>query len=209
MAVPYLTPEDITEHETEIKRSRFVCTLAPVSSEEEARAFVAECKGLYADATHNCSAYVIGGDRHLQRADDDGEPGGTAGTPMLETLLRRGLGDAVAVVTRYFGGVKLGAGGLIRAYGSSVGKALDLAPLVEMVPAKAMTVTVDHVQAGRLENDLHASRYEVREVVYGAEVGFRVAVRESDLPVFPSWIATLTAGRAVVEPGETLYLRRV
>jgi uncharacterized YigZ family protein len=208
MAVPYLTPEDITEHETEIKRSRFVCTLAPVSSEEEARAFVSECKGLYADASHNCSAYVIGGDRHLQRADDDGEPGGTAGIPMLETLLRRGLGDVVAVVTRYFGGVKLGAGGLIRAYGSSVGKALDLAPLVEMVPAKAMTVTVDHVRAGRLENDLHASRYEVREVLYGAEVGFRVAVRESDLPVFPSWIATLTAGRAVVEPGETLYLRR-
>jgi uncharacterized YigZ family protein len=207
MAVPYLTLEDITEHETEIKRSRFVCTLAPVSSEEAARAFVAERKVLYADATHNCSAYVIGGDRHLQRADDDGEPGGTAGTPMLETLLRRGLGDAVAVVTRYFGGVKLGAGGLIRAYGSSVGKALDLASLIEMVPAKVMTVTADHVQAGRLENDLHVSPYEVREVVYGAEVGFRVAVRESDLPAFPGWIATLTAGRAVVRPGETVYLR--
>ncbi|MEV7010860.1 YigZ family protein [Streptosporangium sp. NPDC051022] len=208
MAEPYLTPENITEHEIEIKRSRFICTLAPVGSEGEARAFVAGCKERYADATHNCSAYVIGGDRRLQKADDDGEPGGTAGTPMLETLLRRGLGDVVAVVTRYFGGVKLGAGGLVRAYGSAVGKTLDLAPLAEMVPARVMTVTVDHVQAGRLENDLRASPYEVREVGYGAEVAFRVAVREPDLAVFPGWVATLTAGRAAVEPGETVYLRK-
>ncbi|GAA3072543.1 YigZ family protein [Streptosporangium carneum] len=208
MAEPYLTPESLTEHEIEIKRSRFVCALAPVSSEEAARAFVAGRRELHADATHNCSAYVIGGDRRLQKADDDGEPGGTAGTPMLETLLRRGLGDVVAVVTRYFGGVKLGAGGLVRAYGSAVGKTLDLAPLTEMVPAKVMTVTVDHVRAGRLENDLRASPYEVREVGYGAEVAFVVAVREPDLVVFPGWVATLTAGQAAVEPGETVYLRR-
>ncbi|MEV8631600.1 YigZ family protein [Streptosporangium sp. NPDC051023] len=207
MTQPYLTPKGITEHEIEIKRSRFVCTLAPVRSEEEARGFVAGCKARYADATHNCSAYVIGGDRRLQKADDDGEPGGTAGTPMLETLLRRGLGDVVAVVTRYFGGVKLGAGGLVRAYGSAVGKTLDLAPLAEMVPARVMTVTVEHVQAGRLENDLRASPYEVREVGYGAEVAFLVAVREPDLALFPDWVATLTAGRAAVEPGETVYLR--
>ncbi|MFF5207714.1 YigZ family protein [Streptosporangium sp. NPDC000396] len=208
MAEPYLTLEDVAEHEIEIKRSRFICAIAPAFSEEEAKGFVAGRRQLYGDATHNCSAYVIGGDRRIQKADDDGEPGGTAGTPMLETLLRRGIGDAVAVVTRYFGGVKLGAGGLVRAYGSSVGKTLDLAPLVEMVPAKVMSVTVDHVQAGRLENDLRASPYEVKEVVYGAEVGFRVAVRESDLPDFPGWIATLTAGRAAVEAGETVYLRR-
>ncbi|MDP9869926.1 MULTISPECIES: YigZ family protein [Streptosporangium] len=209
MAAPYLTLEDVMEHEIEIKRSRFICALAPAASEEAARRFVAGRRRLYGDATHNCSAYVIGGDRLVQKADDDGEPGGTAGTPMLETLLRRGLGDVVAVVTRYFGGVKLGAGGLIRAYGSSVGKTLDLTPLVEMVPARVMSVTVDHVQAGRLENDLRASPYEVREVVYGAEVGFRIAVREAELPVFPGWVATHTAGRAEVGAGERVYLRKI
>ncbi|MBB2915427.1 putative YigZ family protein [Streptosporangium becharense] len=208
MREPYLTPEDVTEHEIEIKRSRFLCAVGPARSEEEARRFVAGRRSLYGDATHNCSAYVIGGDRGIQRADDDGEPGGTAGTPMLETLLRRGLSDVVTVVTRYFGGVKLGAGGLVRAYGSSVGKTLDLTPLTEMVPARVMTVTVDHIRAGRLENDLRASPYEVREVVYGAEVGFRVAVREADLPTFPGWIATLTAGRAEIEAGEPVHLAR-
>ncbi|MFC4061795.1 YigZ family protein [Planomonospora corallina] len=207
MAEPYLTLEDPVEHEIEIKRSRFICAIAPVSSEAAARGFVAGRKELHPDATHNCSAYVIG-DRRLQKADDDGEPGGTAGTPMLETLLRRGLGDVVTVVTRYFGGVKLGAGGLVRAYGGAVGKTLDLARTVEMVPARVMTVTVDHVRAGRLENDLRVSPYEVRGAVYGARVALQVAVRESELGVFPDWVATLTAGQAAIEPGEAVYLRK-
>ncbi|MEU6740910.1 YigZ family protein [Streptosporangium sandarakinum] len=207
MNQPYLTVEEIVEHETEVKRSRFLCAIAPAGSEEAAREFVAGRRRSHGDATHNCSAYVVGGDRGVQRADDDGEPGGTAGTPMLETLLRRGLSDVVAVVTRYFGGVKLGAGGLVRAYGSAVGKTLDRARLVEMVPARLVAVSVDHVRAGRLESDLRASPYEVREVGYGAGVRFTVAVREADLPVFGGWVATLTAGRAEVEAGEAVHLR--
>ncbi|MBG0822959.1 YigZ family protein [Planomonospora sp. ID91781] len=208
MAEPYLTLGEPVEHEIEIKRSRFICAIVPAASEEEARDFVAGRRGLHPDATHNCSAYVIG-DRRLQKADDDGEPGGTAGTPMLETLLRRGLGDVATVVTRYFGGVKLGAGGLVRAYGGAVGRTLDLVVPVEMVPARIMTVTVDHLRAGRLENDLRISPYEVRGAVYGARVGLEVAVRESELGIFPDWVATLTAGQAVIEPGETVYLRKV
>ncbi|MGW2198591.1 IMPACT family protein, partial [Streptosporangium sp. NPDC001682] len=126
MPDPYLTPRNTTEHEIDIKRSRFLCAIGRVASEEEAREFIAGRKRLYGDATHNCSAYVIGGDRHIQRADDDGEPGGTAGTPMLETLLRRGVADVVAVVTRYFGGVKLGAGGLpSRSPSTSAGETLN------------------------------------------------------------------------------------
>ncbi|MBB5966978.1 YigZ family protein [Planomonospora venezuelensis] len=208
MAEPYLTLDEQIEHEIEIKGSRFICLLVPVSAEEDARAVVAGRKELHADATHNCSAYVIGGDRRVQRSDDDGEPGGTAGAPMLETLLRRGIGDVVAVVTRYFGGVKLGAGGLVRAYGGAVAKTLDLAVPVTMVPARVMTVTVDHVLAGRLENSLRASPYEVRGVRYGARVGLEVAVREPELAAFPDWVATLTAGRADVEPGEAVHLRQ-
>ena len=112
-------------HETEVNRSRFLCALAPAATEQEAQDFVAAVRKEHADATHNCFAYVIGADAAVQRASDDGEPGGTAGVPMLQMLLRRDMRYVVAVVTRYYGGVKLGAGGLIRAYGGAVGEALD------------------------------------------------------------------------------------
>ncbi|MCG5213664.1 IMPACT family protein [Streptosporangium sp. KLBMP 9127] len=206
MATPYLTPRRPAEHEIEVRRSRFVCAVASVASEGEARAFVEGRRRLQPGASHHCSAYVIGGDRHLQRGDDDGEPGGTAGTPMLETLLRRGYSDTVAVVTRHFGGVLLGAGGLVRAYGRAVGEALDSVAAVEMVPARVVTVRIGHAYAGRLENDLHASPYDVREVGYGAFVTIEAGVREQDLDGFRAWIATVTAGRAEVVPGETVFV---
>ncbi|MEV4328519.1 YigZ family protein [Microbispora rosea] len=206
MAAPYRTIRDIVEHEIEIRRSRFICALAPAATEEAAREFVAERRRLYADATHNCTAYVVG--ERVRRADDDGEPGGTAGTPMLEMLTRRGFADVVAVVTRYFGGVLLGAGGLARAYGGAVGETLDRAETVEMVPAAVVTVSVGHAQAGRLESDLRASPYALRGVDYGSRVAFEVAVAEDRLPVFEEWIAALTAGRAETERGGTVHLAR-
>ena len=210
MAAPYRTIRDIVEHEIEIRRSRFICALAPAATEEAAREFVAERRRRYADATHNCSAYVIG--QGVRRADDDGEPGGTAGTPMLEMLTRRGFADVVAVVTRYFGGVLLGAGGLARAYGGAVGETLDRAEVIEMVPAAVVTVSVGHAQAGRLESDLRASPYALRgvdyEVDHGARVAFEVAVAEDRLPVFGEWIAAATAGRAETALGGTVHLAR-
>ncbi|WP_283136665.1 IMPACT family protein [Rhizohabitans arisaemae] len=206
MAAPYFTLASRVEHEVEVKRSRFLCTVAPVASEADARAFVDGIARRYGDATHNCSAYVLG-DGRTRRADDDGEPGGTAGIPMLEMLVRRGLGDVAAVVTRYFGGVKLGAGGLIRAYGGTVGATLDRAELVEMVPARVVEVTVDHDRAGRLENDLRASPYRVLSVEYGARVRVEVAVREPELAGFADWVATRTGGGATTTPGEAMYLR--
>ncbi|MGI5158164.1 IMPACT family protein [Microbispora sp. CA-102843] len=206
MAAPYRTIRDIVEHEIEIRRSRFFCVLAPAATEEAAREFVAERRRLYADATHNCSAYVVG--ESVRRADDDGEPGGTAGTPMLEMLTRRGFADVVAVVTRYFGGVLLGAGGLARAYGGAVGETLDRAEVVEMVPAAVVTVSVGHAQAGRLESDLRASPYALRGVDYGSRVAFEVAVAEDRLPVFEEWIAAVTAGRAQTALGGTVHLAR-
>lgn len=112
-------------HETEINRSRFLCALAPAATEREAQDFVARIRKEHPTASHNCYAYVIGADASVQKASDDGEPGGTAGVPMLQMLTRREMRYVVAVVTRYYGGVKLGAGGLIRAYGGAVGEALD------------------------------------------------------------------------------------
>ncbi|WP_405085202.1 IMPACT family protein [Microbispora sp. NBC_01389] len=219
MTAPYRTIRTVVEHETEIRRSRFICALAPVDGEEAAREFIAERRRLYADASHNCVAYVIsegGGSRGVRRADDDGEPGGTAGTPMLEMLTRRGFADVVAVVTRYFGGVLLGAGGLARAYGGTVGETLDRAQVVDMVPAAVVTVLVGHAQAGRLESDLRASSYAVRGVDYsvddgdghGARVAFEVTVAEDRLPAFEEWIAAVTAGRAETALGETVHLAR-
>lgn len=206
MAAPYQTIKHPVEHEIEVRRSRFICALAPAATEEAARAFVAERRRRYADATHNCTAYVVG--ERVRRADDDGEPGGTVGTPMLEMLTRRGFADVVAVVTRYFGGVLLGAGGLARAYGGAVGETLDRAEVVEMVPAAVVTVSVGHAQAGRLESDLRASPYALRGVDYGSKVAFDVAVAEDRLPAFEEWIASLTAGRADTVRGGTVHLAR-
>ncbi|MEW9528169.1 YigZ family protein [Microbispora sp. NPDC049125] len=210
MATPYRTIKDVTEHETEVRRSRFVCALAPAETEEAAREFIALRRRLHSGATHNCTAYAVG--TRLRRADDDGEPGGTAGTPMLEMLTRRGFADVVAVVTRYFGGVLLGAGGLARAYGGAVGEALDraaaLETVVEMVPATLATVSIDHGHAGRLESDLRASSYALRGVDYGARVTFEVAVTLDGLPGFEDWLATVTAGRAAAAFGDLVHLPR-
>jgi uncharacterized YigZ family protein len=201
---PYLTVSDVTEHETEVRRSRFLCAVAPAPDEETAREFIAERRRRYGDATHNCTAYMIG-DR-LRKADDDGEPGGTAGTPMLDVLGRRGYADVVAVVTRYFGGILLGAGGLVRAYGGAVSETLDRAPRVRMVPARVIGVTIGHAHAGRLGSDLRASPYAVRSVDYGAEVTFRVNVALDEVRAFESWLATATAGRAAATPGDHVFV---
>ncbi|MEU4328804.1 IMPACT family protein [Nonomuraea dietziae] len=204
MALPYLTLRTRTEHETEVKRSRFICAMAPAGSAEEAAEFIAERRRLHQGATHNCTAYVV--EQRLQKGDDDGEPGGTAGTPMVQALVGRGFNDVVAVVTRYFGGVLLGAGGLVRAYGSAVTETLDRVEPVRMVPARLVRVSVGHEQAGRVENDLRVSAYPVREVSYGGEVSFSVAVGEDEVASFTEWVATLTAGRATVDLGAEIHV---
>src|SRR5690625_1686525 len=163
------------EHETEIKKSRFICALARVDSEEAARAFIADRRKEHWSANHNCTAYVLGEEGGVQRSSDDGEPGGTAGVPMLEVLRHRGITDTVAVVTRYFGGVKLGAGGLIRAYGNSVSAGLDDVGELERRTLQVVTVNTDYLLAGKLESALRDSAYRVRDVRYGADVAIDVA----------------------------------
>lgn len=140
------------EHELVIKKSRFIAQIAPVSSVDEADAVIAGIRKRYWDARHNCSAMVTGLLGDQARSSDDGEPSGTAGIPMLEVLRRRELTDTVAVVTRYFGGVKLGAGGLVRAYSTAVSEALDLAALVQRMSLTQVTLEVAHADAGRYDN---------------------------------------------------------
>ncbi|MEU5979246.1 YigZ family protein [Streptomyces sp. NPDC047315] len=192
-------------HETEINRSRFICALAPAATEEEAQVFVARIRREHPTATHNCFAYVIGADASVQKASDDGEPGGTAGVPMLQMLMRRDVRYAVAVVTRYYGGVKLGAGGLIRAYGGVVGEALDAVGTRTRRRFRLASVTVDHQRAGKLENDLRATGRTVRDVRYAEQVTIEIGLPDADTDAFRAWLADVTAGSAVLELGGEAY----
>ncbi|MEU4051186.1 YigZ family protein [Streptomyces olivaceus] len=192
-------------HETEINRSRFLCALAPAATEEEAQAFVAGVRKEHTDASHNCWAYVIGADASVQKASDDGEPGGTAGVPMLQMLLRRDMRYVAAVVTRYYGGVKLGAGGLIRAYGGAVGEALDDLGTLTRRRFRLATLTVDHQRAGRLQNDLRTAGRAVRDVRYAEDVTIEVGLPEAEVEAFRAWLADATAGSAGFALGGEAY----
>ncbi|MFD4698969.1 YigZ family protein [Streptomyces niveus] len=192
-------------HETEVNRSRFICALAPAATEREAQDFVAGVRREHPTASHNCFAYVIGADASVQRASDDGEPGGTAGAPMLQMLVRRDVRYVVAVVTRYYGGVKLGAGGLIRAYGGAVGEALDALGTVTRQRYRLATIIVDHHRAGKLENELRATGRAVRDVRYAEIVTIGIGLPDSDVDAFRAWLADSTAGTAVLALGGEAY----
>jgi uncharacterized YigZ family protein len=186
------------EHEIVVTRSRFVTTVVPVSGVEDAERAVAEVRRRYWDARHNCSAMVTGVLGDQARSSDDGEPSGTAGVPMLEVLRRRDLTDVVAVVTRYFGGVKLGAGGLVRAYSTSVSETLDRATTLQRVELTRVDVTAPHADAGRIDNVLrqwvqqHGATFD--PPTYGSTVGFTLWVPEDALDVLGADLAAATGG---------------
>ena len=203
-------------HELEIKRSRFITVIRRCADEDGARALVADLRREFHDARHHCSAFVLGPDRGVQRSSDDGEPSGTAGIPMLEALMRRetapgvaDLSDVSAVVVRYFGGILLGAGGLVRAYSESVSSALDLAPLVRRRRLRICSVEVGHSAAGRLENDLRSAGYVMAETSYlsGSTV-LRLALPDEagELNNAAERLAALTAGSAVLQPEGTEWI---
>lgn len=186
-------------HEIEIRRSRFICAIEPVVTAEAARDVIAARRKADPSARHHCHAFVLGPDGRTQRSSDDGEPAGTAGTPMLEVLKRRELTDVVAVVTRYFGGILLGTGGLIRAYGQAVSEALDTVPVAEFQRLRLVEVAVGYERAGRLEGDLRNAKYLLRGTRYDELAHFEVGVPASGLEGFHAWLADLTGGEAVTE----------
>ena len=207
MADCYVTVARAVEHEVQFRRSRFICLLAPAGSEEEARARVAARRTERWSASHNCTAFVLGPDSDTQRSSDDGEPSGAAGVPMLEVLNRRGLTDVVAIVTRYFGGVKLGAGGLIRAYGQAVGAAADRAVLVRWQALRTVTVVADHTLAGRLEHELRTAGRRITDVTYSTDVRFELGVDPDDLDRFTGWVDDVTRGAATWHAGDLRFHR--
>lgn len=186
------------QHEIVIKKSRFIATVEPVASVDDADAAIARLRKQWWDARHNCTAMVTGLLGDQARSSDDGEPSGTAGVPMLEVLRRRDLTDVVAVVTRYFGGVKLGAGGLVRAYSSAVSEALDLADLVRRRSLTQVTIEVAHADAGRFDNLLRdwATHHDATlgEPRYGAVATLEVWVPVHELPRLDDELAAASAG---------------
>jgi len=202
----YYTVKGYGEHEIVIEKSRFICYINRAETEEEAVAFIQQIKKKHWDATHNCSAYLIGEHDQIQKANDDGEPSGTAGVPMLEVLKKKGVKDTVAVVTRYFGGIKLGAGGLVRAYGRAVTEGLNAAGIVERRLMRIMHVTIDYTWLGKVENELRSSVYTIKNTHYTDRVTFDVLVPEDTQLLFSEWVTELTNGRADIQGGETEYV---
>jgi uncharacterized YigZ family protein len=211
-----LAAGDGFRHEFEVKRSRFITVLRRADSEDEARALVSGLRREFHDARHHCSAFVLGPDRDIQRSSDDGEPSGTAGIPMLEALIRRetapgvtDLSDVSAVVVRYFGGILLGAGGLVRAYSDSVSTALELAPMVQRRRLRICAVRVAHAAAGRLENDLRTVGYAMAETGYEAQsTVLRIALPDApdDLVEAADRLAALTSGSAELQAEGTEWI---
>ena len=208
MLTSYKTIAQDGNTEIVIKGSRFICTLKRVYSEDEAKEFIQAIKKEHWKATHNCSAYLIGDQNEIQRAHDDGEPSGTAGVPMLEVLKKNDLHYVAAVVTRYFGGTKLGAGGLIRAYSKSVSTALNEIGLVERSLQRKVGSIVSYAASGKLENYLQQSKYTLVDTQYTDQVCFVCGIPEEEVAAFQGEITNIMNGRVVFEVGEQGYVEK-
>ena len=180
--------------ENVISKSRFIAYIKPVSTENEAKAFIDEIKTKHKDATHNCSAYTVGPEMNIQKANDDGEPSGTAGIPMLEILKKLEIHNVCVVVTRYFGGIKLGAGGLIRAYSGAVRDAIYDIGRVELREAIPVTVTLDYDQTGKFEYELASTTFLLREQFYTDKVSYQIDVVKNEYDTFIDFLNRITSG---------------
>ncbi|MFC4304873.1 YigZ family protein [Cohnella boryungensis] len=205
MLSKYSTVRQFGSAEVVIKKSRFIGHAKPAESEEEAVAFIEELKKKYWDATHNCSAYLIGERDQFQKALDDGEPSGTAGRPILEVIRNRGLKNVVVVVTRYFGGIMLGAGGLVRAYTDGAVVGIDAAEPIVNVLHREVIVDVDYTWYGKLENELRGRGFRVGDVAFTDRVRVQCLPEAGEAERFRDWITDLTQGQAAIETGEERY----
>ena len=182
--------------EIEVSRSRFRCLVERVEDEPAARAVVDRVRKEHWDARHHCTAFVLGPDRAVERTNDDGEPAGTAGAPMLDVLRGAGVSDVVAVVTRWFGGVLLGTGGLARAYADATRAAVEEAGTVRRILVEEHLLAVDHADAGRVEHVLRARGVDVLGTGYDERARLRIAVPPAESASTGDLVAELTAGRA-------------
>lgn len=191
----FITIKEDSYDEFVEKKSTFITHLVRVTSEEEAREFIQKMKKKHYDATHVCSCYVVGDNNEITRTNDDGEPSGTAGAPMLDVLVKNEIKNVCATVIRYFGGTKLGTGGLVRAYGGGVINALKNATLVERKDALKIRLELDYSLSGKIEYEIEKTNFIVNNLEYTDKIIYTIYVMEEDYDSFQSWIANLTNGQ--------------
>ena len=202
----YKTVKQYGEGEIEEKKSRFLGKIKPVTTEEEALAFIEKTKKQYWDARHNCYAYIIGEHCECVRCSDDGEPSGTAGKPMLEVLQNQELRNVVAVVTRYFGGTLLGTGGLVRAYTQATQEALKEAQIATMTPVAIMTIQTDYNAIGKIKYVLAQEEINIQNVEYTVDVVVTAAVPLTQKEALLKKITEVTNGKAVMHETEQVFM---
>ena len=210
MLIPYTAPRATFQKELEIKKSIFLATLIPVKNEEEAQEAIAKMKKEKRDATHNCSAYRIGTERIYEKSSDDGEPQGTAGHPMLHVLQMNELTNTLAIVTRWFGGIKLGAGGLTRAYTQSLADAVKEADLVRYTPHEKYTVSFPYTTAGAFENHNKGTDIIVKDRQFSDKVTVTFLTLPDKAETHTRWLTDATGGKAEIQnDGEEYVMMEV
>lgn len=205
MLEKYKTVRQSGDKEIVIKKSRFIGHVKPVETEAEAIQFIEEIKKKHWNATHNCSAYMIGERDEIQKQSDDGEPSGTAGKPILEVIKNQGLKNVAIVVTRYFGGIMLGAGGLIRAYTDGAVAALEAGEVITRVLHQEVFVELDYTWLGKVENELRNRGIRTGETEFADKVTLCCLPLHPEASAFMDWMTDLTGGQAVMTEGDKVY----
>lgn len=202
----YKTLHEFGMDEIIIEKSTFIGYAKPIKTEEEAVEFINEIKKKHKDATHNVWAYTVGKSMNIQRYSDDGEPQGTAGIPTLEVIKKEDLRDVVVVVTRYFGGIKLGAGGLVRAYTKGAKIGLEAAKIIEKVIYQEIKIKIDYNQLGKVQNEIMNMGYFIKDTIYEDNVEIIVYSRKNEIDNLIEKITNITSATANITLGEEFYL---
>ncbi len=202
----YKTLHEFGMDEITIEKSTFIGYAKPIKTEEEAIEFINEIKKKHKDARHNVWSYTVGKNMNIQRYSDDGEPQGTAGIPTLEVIKKEDLRDVVIVVTRYFGGIKLGAGGLVRAYTKGAKIGIEAGKVIQKVLYKEVSIKIDYTQLGKVQNEIMNMGYFIKDTIYEENVEIVVYSRSSEVENIITKITDITSATADIQIGEELYL---
>lgn len=202
----YFSVLDYSEAEQVVEKSRFITYTKPVYDENQAAEFIARIKKLNYDASHNVSAYVIGESSDIKRYSDDGEPSGTAGMPMLDVMLKKGITNTCVVITRYFGGIKLGTGGLVRAYTESTKMGLEASKIVEYREMRCYSITCTYDLAPKIQYRLKGSDVIIKDTEYLEKVRFLVYVKEDEMKILDELI-DITSSLIYIEEKDNVFVR--
>lgn len=202
----YNTIKKNEQAEFQEKKSTFIGYVKRVTTEEEAKSFINEIKGIHKEATHNVYAYIVGENKGIQRYSDDGEPQGTAGIPVLEVLKKNDLTDVAVVVTRYFGGILLGGGGLIRAYSKGAASAIEAAGIVEKVKGLCLSLTLDYELIGKIQYLCGTKNWHIEDTIYTDKVQISLFCENINKEEYNKAFIEATNGKVIIDEGEEEYL---